>query len=176
MRSCRNTGGHKEPEDHGLMTHRLRAALSAINHAVGVVESRRLHYGDPAVCFLETARIASGALGRALSSDDVAAFMIAAKIARLRNTTDHRDSWIDIIGYAICGALVMSPGKPQREVYDDVVSTAKAALAHAGVDNNDAHAILNAIFEVLAECRRDVNAWAEIMALAASGVAMTDCI
>jgi hypothetical protein len=38
-----------------------------------------------------------------LSSEDVALFMTLVKVARLAETPEHRDSWVDIAGYAGCG-------------------------------------------------------------------------
>jgi len=35
--------------------------------------------------------------------------MIAVKIARLIQTPDHEDSWLDIAGYARCGVMVTDP-------------------------------------------------------------------
>ena len=40
---------------------------------------------------------------------DVAAFMILMKMARLAETPDHRDSIVDIIGYAACYAEMVLP-------------------------------------------------------------------
>lgn len=40
---------------------------------------------------------------------DVATFMILMKMARLAETPDHRDSIVDIIGYAACYAEMVLP-------------------------------------------------------------------
>lgn len=37
---------------------------------------------------------------------DVANMMVLMKIARLQWTPSHRDSWVDIAGYAACGAEI----------------------------------------------------------------------
>ena len=39
-----------------------------------------------------------------LSSADVAAMMIMLKVARVRNGKAKDDSWVDMAGYAACGA------------------------------------------------------------------------
>lgn len=39
---------------------------------------------------------------------DVAMMMILMKVARLAHTPGHKDSWIDIAGYAACGYDVTS--------------------------------------------------------------------
>jgi hypothetical protein len=47
-----------------------------------------------------------------LRNVDVAIFEILVKVARLAETSDHFDSWVDIAGYAACGARCAnaSPG------------------------------------------------------------------
>lgn len=39
--------------------------------------------------------------------------MIAMKMARLIQTPDHLDSWVDIAGYARCGVMVTDRGEGQ---------------------------------------------------------------
>lgn len=46
---------------------------------------------------------------------DVAIDNILQKIARLVQSPYHRDHWIDIAGYAACGAECAPPTPPQRE-------------------------------------------------------------
>lgn len=46
---------------------------------------------------------------------DVAIDNIFQKIARLVQSPYHRDHWIDIAGYAACGAECAPPTPPQRE-------------------------------------------------------------
>ena len=41
-----------------------------------------------------------------LTPPDVAAFMRLMKEARIIETPDHRDSFVDLVGYALCGAEV----------------------------------------------------------------------
>lgn len=41
-----------------------------------------------------------------LTSTDVATMLVLVKIARLAASPSHLDSWIDIAGYAACGAEV----------------------------------------------------------------------
>ena len=38
-----------------------------------------------------------------ISPADVAAMMIMLKISRARQTPTHKDSWVDMAGYAACG-------------------------------------------------------------------------
>jgi hypothetical protein len=73
---------------------------------------RNKSYGEPDEDFKRIAAIAS-AMGfcidsggdelRPLRSDDVAKFMIALKLSRLMWSPEHKDSWLDIAGYAACG-------------------------------------------------------------------------
>jgi hypothetical protein len=73
---------------------------------------RNKSYGEPDEDFKRIASIASamgfcidagGDMLRPLRSDDVAKFMIALKLSRLMWSPDHKDSWLDIAGYAACG-------------------------------------------------------------------------
>lgn len=58
-------------------------------------------YGHPMDDFTRTGRIWSAILGLdEVTPEQVALCMIAVKISRLCNTPDHRDSIIDIAGYA----------------------------------------------------------------------------
>jgi hypothetical protein len=41
-----------------------------------------------------------------LDGTDVAIMMILLKAARLANDPEHRDSWVDIAGYAACGGTL----------------------------------------------------------------------
>jgi hypothetical protein len=41
-----------------------------------------------------------------LTAVDVAMMLIDVKLARLENDPAHADSWIDVAGYAACGAEV----------------------------------------------------------------------
>lgn len=73
---------------------------------------RNKPYGEPDEDFKRIAAIASamgfcidsgGDMLRPLRSDDVAKFMIALKLSRLMWSPEHKDSWLDIAGYAACG-------------------------------------------------------------------------
>lgn len=44
-----------------------------------------------------------------LSATDVAHMMMLLKIARLQTTPQHADSWVDLAGYAACGAGLNQP-------------------------------------------------------------------
>ena len=53
-----------------------------------------------------------------LDSADVAAMSAMIKLARLAETPDHEDSWVDLAGYAACGFQVTraETGSPLTQV------------------------------------------------------------
>ena len=77
--------------------------------------SRRSAYGTPERNFERIAamwqtylslRLDNSPTGMEIDGRDVAAMMRLMKEARLIETPDHRDSFLDIVGYALCGAEV----------------------------------------------------------------------
>jgi hypothetical protein len=69
---------------------------------------RAADYGDARRSFAAIAQIWSAILGRLVTVDDVARCMIAVKLARLTNSPEKLDSWIDIAGYAALGGEIAS--------------------------------------------------------------------
>jgi len=75
--------------------------MSAIlEHAAGVIADRRASYGDPAASMTTVAARWSITLGRPVTSAEVMLCMIDLKLARLAHDPTHRDSVVDVIGYA----------------------------------------------------------------------------
>ena len=75
--------------------------MSAIlDHAAGVMEERRTTYGDPAASMATVAARWSVTLDRPVTPAEVLLCMIDLKLARLAHDPTHRDSVVDIIGYA----------------------------------------------------------------------------
>ena len=72
-----------------------------------VMGDRNKDYSDPKDNFLQTASLWSDYLGIQIKPHDVAVLMILAKVARLSVSPFKLDSWIDIAGYAACGAEVV---------------------------------------------------------------------
>ena len=73
--------------------------------AKAVLKDRAREYGDgPEDSFSAIAGMWSAYLGRPVSSADVACMMALLKIARLKGNPHHGDSWVDVAGYAACGA------------------------------------------------------------------------
>ena len=109
-----NTPYRGEPEgsrDRGPIT-TAHTKSSLLNAAMETVAGRGKSYGRPEDNF---ARIAlhwdtflTNRYGStpALTPGDVAIMMALMKIARLENDPKHADSWVDLAGYAACGAEI----------------------------------------------------------------------
>jgi len=84
------------------------AVLSAAGEAVN--GSRDQDYGSPEQSFEKIAGLWNAYLDRHpnepgyLEPWDVAAMLALLKVARIRRSPGHRDSWVDLAGYAACGA------------------------------------------------------------------------
>lgn len=84
-----------------------RAELIAkVAEVVG--RDRQSTHGRPEDSFTRIARLWSAYLDFEIQPHDVAALMGLLKIARIRETPTHDDNWIDLAGYAACGAEVVS--------------------------------------------------------------------
>lgn len=73
-----------------------------------VLKDRASQYGGMEDNFARIAELWNAYLGPhagiGIESHDVAAMMALLKIARVRSNPGHGDSWIDLAGYAACGA------------------------------------------------------------------------
>src|SRR3954469_17422458 len=84
-----------------------------LNEAAEIVDGDRDNqYGSPENNFGRIAGALSalgyrGPGGREIIPSDVAVILIATKIGRLSNTHGKRDTWVDIAGYAACGAEIV---------------------------------------------------------------------
>ncbi len=67
---------------------------------------RNKDYGHPLDNFEQIAALYSAYLGKDVTAEDVAALNICQKLSRLANSPDHRDSWVDVAGYAECVSLL----------------------------------------------------------------------
>jgi hypothetical protein len=86
--------------------------LAQFNSAVvKVTDERGSVYGHPSIDFGRTARLKAVIAECQEPLARHALEMIAVKIARLIQTPDHVDSWIDIAGYARTGVMVTDPGE-----------------------------------------------------------------
>ena len=73
-----------------------------LQHAAGVVENRRDHYGEPEALFAQIAARWSLVLGITVTPAQVALCLIDLKLARLTRDPSHLDSIFDVAGYAAC--------------------------------------------------------------------------
>jgi len=75
-----------------------------------VTGERNRTYGPPRKNLEITAQIWSAQLAhvllRPLRPDEVAQLMVGLKLARLVESPDHADTWVDVAGYAAIGAEV----------------------------------------------------------------------
>jgi len=72
-----------------------------------VTQDRNVAYGPPEQTFERIAAMWAAYLGiDVLLAADVAAMLALMKIARIATNPLHEDSWIDLAGYAACGADV----------------------------------------------------------------------
>lgn len=76
--------------------------MSIIEDALSLVEGqRKTDYGDMHESFERIAGFWSAYLGIAIGACDVAKMMILLKVSRATNN-NHRDSYVDIVGYVEC--------------------------------------------------------------------------
>lgn len=93
-------GNHVEPGSLSIRGEVLAEANSIVNGA------RAQTYGGPEDSFKTIAALWGAYKGDtgAFTTSDVAIMLALLKVARLKNSPDHRDSWVDLAGYAACGA------------------------------------------------------------------------
>ena len=80
--------------------------LEALEAAINAVEARGENYGDVRQNHQRIAALWSVVLGQDVTPEQVALCMTCLKVARLIETPDHEDSWIDIAGSGACGAEI----------------------------------------------------------------------
>lgn len=73
-----------------------------------VCKNREQEYGSPEDNFGLIARLWTEYLGMEIETKDVAVMMILLKSARIASGSGHADNWVDIAGYAACGAELES--------------------------------------------------------------------
>ena len=71
-----------------------------LEQAAGIIADRRATYGDPAASMAIVAARWSVTLGHPVTPAEVMLCMIDLKLARLAHDPTHRDSVLDVIGYA----------------------------------------------------------------------------
>ena len=93
-----------------------------------VLQNRQDQYGDVEDCFKKIARLWNAYLPSTIELEpfDVASMMALLKIARIQANPKHGDSWVDLAGYAACGADIAVPepfryDKPKAEGVEALV-------------------------------------------------------
>lgn len=71
-----------------------------------VCGQREQDYGSPEDSFGMIAELWTAYAGYTFNSYDVAVMMALLKVARLSNSPNHMDSWVDLAGYAACGGEI----------------------------------------------------------------------
>ena len=88
------------------MTENTRSAI--LKEAEHIVNgNREAEYGNAEDNFNTIAMLWSVYIDAKITPKDVAAMMILLKVARTKSGHGKDDTWIDIAGYAACGAEVM---------------------------------------------------------------------
>ena len=94
----------------------LNLAAKAVNGP------RQDDYGSPRENFERVARMFNcykGAAFDKLTAEDVAVLNIIQKLSRLSETPGHKDSWVDVAGYASLGYEVAITSDADKEESDD---------------------------------------------------------
>ncbi len=76
-----------------------------------VCGQRENEYGSPEDNFMTIAKLWSAYKDVDFSANDVAMMMALLKIARIRTGTATEDSFVDLAGYAACGAEIASKNR-----------------------------------------------------------------
>lgn len=75
--------------------------MSILEDALAAVTGPRAEaYGHPRDNWARTAQIATDLTGRDFTPEECVLILLAVKLARLRQTPNHRDSLVDLAGYA----------------------------------------------------------------------------
>ena len=77
-------------------------AYTLFKEIARMIADRRKTYGEPREHFAKIAKVWSVYLDKEISPKDVCVMMMMLKIVRLSKTNSHRDSMLDVIGYAVC--------------------------------------------------------------------------
>jgi len=92
-----------------MVTKKQATQASMLHRAEDIITGARQNdYGDKLQNFSQIAMLWQGTLatklapGNLISAEDVALCMMQVKIARLAKSPDHKDSILDIAGYAGC--------------------------------------------------------------------------
>ena len=79
-----------------------------LEKAMQATTERAVQHGKPENVFARIAGLWSAYLGKELTATDVALMMTLFKVARAQGNPGNEDTWVDIAGYAACGAEIVS--------------------------------------------------------------------
>lgn len=107
----------------GTQESELKTKADILNEALETVKGRGLNYGKPEDNFQRIALIWNAHMvnrfgleaAPVLTPQDVSMMMILLKVARLQNSPEHHDSWVDVAGYAACGGEIASGRTDERD-------------------------------------------------------------
>lgn len=91
-------------------------ARTLIQNLGATLKQRGKSYGSMLENHQRIADIWSVVLEKKVTPEQVALCMAGVKMARLIQSPDHEDSWLDLAGYAACGAEIVDDRQDQ---YDD---------------------------------------------------------
>ena len=75
-----------------------------LEKAMQATTERGVEYGKPEDNFATIARLWRCYLGVPINAHDVAMMMVLFKVARAQSNPQNEDNWVDMAGYAACGA------------------------------------------------------------------------
>lgn len=101
------------PAQQSVKTVRAQVLAQATDAVCG---NREQDYGTPENNFSMIAELWSVYLGKDVSAQDVAMMMVLLKTARIKSGTATEDSFVDIAGYAACGAEIEESKKRSEDV------------------------------------------------------------
>lgn len=108
-----------------------------------VLQDRASQYGGPEDNFGRIAKLWSTYTGTVLDGIDVAMMMSLLKVARIRNNKDYSDGYIDLAGYAACGAELAGRAEAYRksieaagEEYKKLREQAEGGCCQKGKDHS----------------------------------------
>jgi hypothetical protein len=93
-----------------------------------VCQNRETEYGSPEDSFDSIARLWSAYKDVEFTAKDVAMMMALLKIARVKTGTGTEDSFVDLAGYAACGAEITTKSKERKKVQYTPVSNRRGLL------------------------------------------------
>lgn len=103
-----------------------------LEQAMGcVLQDRASQYGGPEDNFGRIAKLWSTYTGTVLDGIDVAMMMSLLKVARIRNNKGYEDGYIDLAGYAACGAELAGKAEAYRQFIEKAGAEYKKFRAEA---------------------------------------------